>query len=493
MARVFFVASAVLAVAGMALRIVDLGRFGFWNDEAWVALTTRVGTLSQFWLSVGHTPVGFVLLLRTMPAWAWPELMLRVVPVAFGGATMWIAWRLGRRVAGPAGALAGLAAVALDPLEIAFSKQLKQYTAEAFFALAALDALQVLAVAPSRSAVRRLAVALCVGVVFGTAQLFVAGPVLLVALVVVLRAESDVRRSAIVTLAATVAWLVAWYLVMVAPHVTGRLSAFFVNDFVPTGSVSDAVRFVWAEVAANLGNLLGPRGWLAGAVALVVASAVRSSFRPVGIAVVLLLLEMIGLGLAGLVPFGATRVMLFVYGAMGASLAIAVASVLSVVATGSAGTAGALGVTVALVADATFVRDWRHIGDSPRVEDVGPLIRTVESARAPEDVLVLYERSLYVYAYYQRAVPVLAPSLNTTGFAPVVSDPRVRLVNRTTIAAEADRAFADGNVVWFVGSRMGADGPIVERSLQERGRLVRREVRADAVLLRLERRPPTAP
>jgi hypothetical protein len=157
-ARVFFVASALFAVAGMVLRIVDLGRFGFWNDEAWVALTTRTETLSQFWLSVGHTPIGFVLLLRAMPAWASPELTLRLVPLAFGAATMWIAWRLGRRVAGPAGALAGLTAVALDPLEIAFSKQLKQYTAEAFFALAALDALQALVVAPSRSAVRRLAV-----------------------------------------------------------------------------------------------------------------------------------------------------------------------------------------------------------------------------------------------------------------------------------------------------------------------------------------------
>jgi hypothetical protein len=485
--------SALLAVAGMALRIVDLGRFGFWNDEAWVALTTRVETVSQFRLSVGHTPIGFVQLLRAMPAWASPELTLRLVPLAFGVATMWIAWRLGRRVAGPAGALAGLAAVALDPLEIAFSKQLKQYTAEAFFALAALDALQALVVAPSRSAVRRLAVSLCVGVIFGTAQLFVAGPVLLVALVVVLRAESDVRRTAVVTLAATVAWLVVWYLAMVAPHVTGRLTTFFANDFVPTGSVSDAARFVWAEVAANLGNLLGPRGWLAGVAALVVTSAVRPSFRPVGIAVVLLLLEMIGLGLAGLVPFGATRVMLFAYGAMGASLAIAVASALSFVATGSAGTAVALGLAVALVADATAARDWRHIADSPRVEDVGPLIRTVEAARAPEDVVVLYERSLYVYAYYQRAVPVLAPSLTGTGFAPVVSDPRVRLVNRTTIAAEADRAFADASVVWFVGSRMGVDEPIMERSLQQRGTLVRREARADALLLRLERRSPTAP
>src|SRR5258706_3259764 len=112
----------------MALRIVDLGRFGFWNDEAWVALTTRVETVSQFRLSVGHTPIGFVLLLRAMPAWASPELTLRLVPLAFGVATMWIAWRLGRRVAGPAGALAGLCAPGLCPVRIALSVQTTHYT-----------------------------------------------------------------------------------------------------------------------------------------------------------------------------------------------------------------------------------------------------------------------------------------------------------------------------------------------------------------------------
>jgi hypothetical protein len=45
--RVLRVLAWAVALAGVALRLVDLGRFGFWNDEAWVATSTRVA-------GVGH-------------------------------------------------------------------------------------------------------------------------------------------------------------------------------------------------------------------------------------------------------------------------------------------------------------------------------------------------------------------------------------------------------------------------------------------------------
>jgi hypothetical protein len=490
----FLLLSSLLAVAGVALRLVDLGRYGFWNDEAWVALTTRVQTLPQFWLSIGHTPIGFVLLLRAIPVSLPPELALRAVPFLFGCATMAIAWRLGHRVAGPAGALAALATVSFDPLEIAFAKQLKQYTAEAFFAVAALDALQAFAVVPSRGTRRWLALSLCVGVVFGTAQLFVAGPVLVVAIAFAIpHGEPHARRAELAMLAMTVAWLLAWYVEIVAPHVTGRLSMYFANDYIPAGSVADAARFAWAEVSRYLADMLGSWGWMVGAAALVVASALAPAYRPIGLAVVLLLLEMIGLGLARLVPFGANRVMLFCYGALGCGLAVAIGCVVSMLARGTTGRALALGLVLLLVADGASSHDWRHLGDSPRVEDVGPLLRMVEAERAPDDVLLVYGRTLFVYAYYQRAVPVLVAASNTTGSVPLVSDPRVRLVDATSVAAEGARAYADAPVVWFVGSRMGADGMAVGRWLEQHGTLTRREARTDALLLKLRRRDAGSP
>lgn len=484
------VLSVLVAAAGVGLRFWDAGRYGFWNDEAWVALVTRVEGLSQLRLVIGPTPIGFAMLLRAFPETS-SELALRSVPLLFGCATMAVAWRLGLRAAGMAGALVALAAVAFDPLEIAYATQLKQYTAEAFLAVLALDALLAFALAPSRRTVRRIAATLSVGIVFGTAQLFVVGPVLAVASTIAVGLDDRaLRRRALVVFAATTAWVGAWYLVVVAPRVTGQLSAYFANDYVPVGSLGDVARFVEAELAGHLGAMLGRHGWLAGVVALGALGVVDRRCGPIAVAVVLLMFEMIGLGMARRVPFGAERVMLFCYTATGATLAVALGAMLSRLAAGALGPVFALGLAVALAADVAVPRDWRRITESARIEDVGPLIRAVEAERTPDDVLLLYERSLFPYAYYQRARPVLVPSINPTGFVPDLTDPRVRLLGRMNLVADIDRAFADAAVVWFVGSRMGAEEAVVERLLRQHGTVTRRATRTDALLLRIERRTP---
>src|SRR5262249_29496208 len=48
-----------VAVAGVAYRLASFGRYGFWNDEAWVAITTRVASPAEFWLAAGTTPLGW--------------------------------------------------------------------------------------------------------------------------------------------------------------------------------------------------------------------------------------------------------------------------------------------------------------------------------------------------------------------------------------------------------------------------------------------------
>ena len=63
-ARVFIFATIGLALAGVALRLRAFGQFGFWNDEAWVALSTRVDDFEQFWLSLSVTPVLWAATLR---------------------------------------------------------------------------------------------------------------------------------------------------------------------------------------------------------------------------------------------------------------------------------------------------------------------------------------------------------------------------------------------------------------------------------------------
>jgi hypothetical protein len=51
-----------------------------------------------------------------------PEISLRLLPLGFGLATLWLAWRLGGRLAGhPLGGLLGLALVAVDPVSVSLS------------------------------------------------------------------------------------------------------------------------------------------------------------------------------------------------------------------------------------------------------------------------------------------------------------------------------------------------------------------------------------
>jgi hypothetical protein len=277
---------------------------------------------------------------------------------------------------------------------------------------------------------------------------------------------------------------------MVAPHLVARLSAYFAADFVPVGSASHAVAFVWRTIHGELANTLGPWGWLASAGALIVACRLRPALRPPAIAVALLVIEMIALGLAHQVPFATPRVLLFMYAALDVVLGIGLGCVLATLAGRRWGIPAAIGLGGFVVASAAAAHDWPRLVEPPRIEDVGPLIRRVEAERAPDDVVLAYGRTSFIYAYCQQRPPVLVAARNATGFVPVSNDPRVRFVDRMTVSAAADRAFADARVVWFVGSRMGVDAAVLEGALRTRGRLTARAERADALLLRFERPPP---
>ena len=92
-------AACVVGLVGVVLRIATVGRPGFWNDEAWVALSTRVSGVAQFLLSLSVTPVLWAALLRPLALLPLPpEISLRLLPFAFGVATLWLAWRLGWRL-----------------------------------------------------------------------------------------------------------------------------------------------------------------------------------------------------------------------------------------------------------------------------------------------------------------------------------------------------------------------------------------------------------
>src|SRR5947207_756405 len=121
---------SAIALAALAYRVQDLGRYGFWNDEAWVALSTRVAGFTQFWLSLSTTPILWAAALGPLARIGIaPEVALRLLPLLFAVLTVWAAYRAGVRQAGLVGGMLALVAIGFAPASTQYPKALKHYGA----------------------------------------------------------------------------------------------------------------------------------------------------------------------------------------------------------------------------------------------------------------------------------------------------------------------------------------------------------------------------
>jgi len=129
----------VLAILAMAVvfRLFDLSARNLWTDEAWVALAVLEATPSQVLAQGQSTPPLYLLTLWLLAKLCGgSEAVLRSLSFVFGVGTVALFWPWARGLASPGSALLGLAAVAASPVLVYFSKELKQYSGDAFFALA---------------------------------------------------------------------------------------------------------------------------------------------------------------------------------------------------------------------------------------------------------------------------------------------------------------------------------------------------------------------
>lgn len=448
-----------VGLVGLYVRLHDLGRWGFWNDEAWVALSTRVEGFSQFWLSLSVTPIAWAGVLRGMArVFSAPEFTLRLLPLAFSMLTLWAAYRAGRELSGhPLGGVLATAVLALDPPSVQHAKVLKHYSAEAFFAVLALgEAARAARDAPG--ALARLVVVLLVGLGFANAQLLV-GPPLLAALLVraALRGDREALGRSAVAGAVVGAVDLAAYRWLVAPRLTPAVDAYWAESAAPPAGFADAAWAALGGLGAGLEAMWGGAAlWLALA-ALGAAALVSAPQRTLLLATGALVLGLAALSLSRPVPLGEPRLVLFLTslvsvqaaaGLAGAALLLWRRRVLRPVA--------ALGLAL-VAADVSRTRPWKALREVAQVEDLGPLVRFLAAARRPGEPVLLYGRSLYVHAYYQSATPVLVPNPGTTvGYHPRLDDPDVLLVDGRSAATAAASALAQSPQVWLVGSRFRA-------------------------------------
>ena len=205
--------------------------------------------------------------------------------------------------------------------------------------------------------------------------------------------------------------------------------------------------------------------------------------------IVLLIVELAWLSSRRLVPFDVPRVMLFLLTVLNVHLAAAFGFAASQLWSRRSLWPLAPLLLALLVRDVAVRRNWASLGLVEQAENLGPLVRIVEESRRPEDAVLVYDRSVYVYAYYQSRTPVLVPAPGTTvGFAPLIDDPGVSLVDAKHAPETAARAFNRHPRVWLLGSRFRAgDESRILRVLRAHGRLIAESRRERALLLLLER------
>ncbi|HET8707548.1 MAG TPA: glycosyltransferase family 39 protein, partial [Pseudomonadales bacterium] len=128
---------AVLII-GAALRFYHLGFNSFWLDEAGVAYAAGAGSLAKM-LEVVRSHV-LAMPLDYFVVWvvgrfSLQEATLRIPAALWGVGSLYLAYRLYRKLVSPVPALFALLVLALSPLHIQYSQELRFYSSLVFFYL----------------------------------------------------------------------------------------------------------------------------------------------------------------------------------------------------------------------------------------------------------------------------------------------------------------------------------------------------------------------
>ncbi|MFW6127392.1 MAG: glycosyltransferase family 39 protein [Thermodesulfobacteriota bacterium] len=271
----FLLIAAILGVA-VLLRLYDLAARNLWTDEAWVALAALAPTPGEA-LTLGRSTPSFY----TLTLWALvqvfgnSEAVLRSLSFVFGVGAVVFFWLAARRLTSRPAALLGLTLVALSPVLVYFSKELKQYSGDAFFAVLVVWLAEGLLASPSRGRWLTLALVGPLALGFSHGAVFVL-PTALGALWLEINRTDRPRL-----LGLGVFWglaAAAFYLLVYRGQVDPKLVAYWAKDFPDfSGLIAFFTWFggAWSRYFHYFFNYFfsSPWGWLWG-MALVTAGVI---------------------------------------------------------------------------------------------------------------------------------------------------------------------------------------------------------------------------
>ena len=121
---------------GFFFRVYDLGERNLWTDEAWVALAASQPTPSAALQAGKSTPPLYLLTVWGMvQLLGRSEIVLRLTSCLLGLGTLILLWPLLRALLPPWYALTAFVLASVSYRLVYFSKELKQYSADIFFAV----------------------------------------------------------------------------------------------------------------------------------------------------------------------------------------------------------------------------------------------------------------------------------------------------------------------------------------------------------------------
>ncbi len=133
---ILYVAVGLICALAVFFRIWDLGSRSLWTDEAWVALAALKGAPGEALAAGASTPPLYILTLWGLVQFLGAsETVLRSLSFIFGLGAVLLFIPLSRFLAPLPGWLLGTAMVAASPIMVYYSKELKQYSGDAFFAV----------------------------------------------------------------------------------------------------------------------------------------------------------------------------------------------------------------------------------------------------------------------------------------------------------------------------------------------------------------------
>jgi 4-amino-4-deoxy-L-arabinose transferase-like glycosyltransferase len=231
LSRPYLTGLAVALIFGVAVyfRLSELGSRNLWTDEAWVALAVMKPTATEALAAGQSTPPFYLLTVWAMvQLWGHSELVLRSLSWLFGVGTLGLIWRFSRSLAAVPAALLALAAVAFSPIMVYYSKELKQYSGDAFFAVGLLWLTERLQARKGGQGWLALALAGVVGLGYSQPLIFTLPVVWAVLWVTLPRGQ----RPRLFCLGGV--WLLAaagYYLLFIRREIDPELVAYWTQDF----------------------------------------------------------------------------------------------------------------------------------------------------------------------------------------------------------------------------------------------------------------------